>query len=239
MRPTFRNLNESFEGWAYRSGLSRRIADLEKERYLERRNRTDRICKLTAKGRERALGGRDPKVQWERPWDGWWRLVCFDVPMARNRQRNQLRYYLRSKWFGLLQRSIWISPDPVQEEARRMRRATVEAKSLVLLEARTCGGESDAHVVASAWNFQLINKLYGDHLKILEKPAVAKVTTKNQAKVLLRWTQAEHRAWTDAIRADPLLPKVLLPDDYLGRRAWERRVQVMELAGAAVKRFVA
>ncbi len=34
-RPTFRNLSESFEGWAYRNGFLQQIARLEKKKLLE------------------------------------------------------------------------------------------------------------------------------------------------------------------------------------------------------------
>ena len=35
-RPTWRNLTESFEGWAYRRGLLRQLQRLEKQQLLER-----------------------------------------------------------------------------------------------------------------------------------------------------------------------------------------------------------
>jgi len=34
-RPTWRNLTESFEGWAYRNGLLRQLQRLEKRRWLD------------------------------------------------------------------------------------------------------------------------------------------------------------------------------------------------------------
>ena len=37
-RPTFRNLTDSYESWAYRNGLMRQVATLEKRRILERDN---------------------------------------------------------------------------------------------------------------------------------------------------------------------------------------------------------
>ena len=117
MRPTFRNLDESFEGWAYRSGLYRQIAKLESQRFIERKPDEDgRIYRLTRCGRLHALGGRDPMTQWGRGWDGYWRLVLFDVPVISNTLRSQFRRYLRRKSFGCLQKSVWITPDPVDEE---------------------------------------------------------------------------------------------------------------------------
>src|ERR1051325_7849162 len=116
MRPTFRNLSQSFESWAYESGLLRRIHELERDGFLERRNKTDRVYRLTSAGRLRALGGRDPEAQWCRPWDRTWRLICFDVPITDNRERRRLRHYLRTRGFGLLQGSIWITPDEIKEQ---------------------------------------------------------------------------------------------------------------------------
>jgi DNA-binding transcriptional regulator PaaX len=234
-RPSFRNLNESFEGWAYRSGLSRQIAELERQDFLERRNRTDRIYRLTTQGRVRALGGRDPEVWWMRPWDEWWRLISFDVPTSENRKRDQLRYYLRSRWFGLLQRSLWISPDPVDAEIRLLRKSDVDAKSLILLTAQACGGESNDELVSAAWNFARINELYASHINILNNRPVRKVRDKTEASALMRWAEREHAAWANAIKTDPLLPVALLPSGYLGRRAWQRRIEVFDLVGNSIR----
>ena len=88
MRPTFRNLTDSYESWAYRKGLLRRIALLEKQRLIERDpvRPDDRLYRLTWQGRLHALGGRDPLARWSREWDGRWRLVLFDVPTKRSRR---------------------------------------------------------------------------------------------------------------------------------------------------------
>jgi DNA-binding transcriptional regulator PaaX len=236
-RPTFRNLDESFEGWAYRNGLLRRIAILERQGALERRNKKDRIYRLTSAGRLRALGGRDPAVEWARPWDGWWRLICFDVPTAQNRRRRQLRHYLRSRRFGLLQRSIWITPNAVEEQRRLLKSTAAEVKSLVLLEARTCGGESDSQIVTAAWDFRRINELYARHLSVLDERPVQKVRTANQANSLLQWARTEYEAWNKAIREDPLLPQALLPTGYLGQRAWKRRMKVIASARRSTNNF--
>ena len=119
-RPTFRNLNESYEGWAYRNGLLRQVAVLERRQLIEYDpSATDeRVCRLTAQGRLHALGGRDPEAWWSREWDERWRLVVFDIPRIQNTRRSRLRRYLRDKGFGCLQNSVWITPDRLEEERR-------------------------------------------------------------------------------------------------------------------------
>jgi DNA-binding transcriptional regulator PaaX len=230
VRPTFRNLDTSFEAWAYRNGFLRELSVLEKQKFLERRSASERIYRLTDQGRLSALGGRDPEVQWSRAWDGQWRLVCFDVPIAKNKERRRLRRYLRSRGFGYLQNSIWITPDVLDKEMRLFGLTKPEVESLILFEARACAGESDGDIVAGAWDFCGINQLYERHLEVLAERPKGKVKTQTQAAALRRWAESERLAWKNAISADPLLPERLLPAAYLGQRAWRRRCQVLKLA---------
>lgn len=239
-RPSFRNLNESFESWAYRNGFLHQVAVLEKKRFIERKSTSEtRAYRLTAQGRLHALGGRDPKVQWSRAWDGRWRLVLFDLPTTQNAQRNRLRRYLRERGFGYLQNSVWITPDPLDEEAQLMRGEKIDVESLILFEARPCAGESHAEIVGGAWDFDRINERYRSHLKILADKPNAKLENKAQALALRRWAEGERAAWKEAVDSDPLLPRRLLPPGYLGQRAWQRRIDVLRKAKRDLHTFKA
>src|SRR5213592_1453562 len=211
-RPTFRNLTESYESWAFRNRLFRQVDALEGQQLLERDSRApdDRVYRLTWQGRLHALGGRDPQVRWSREWDGRWRLVLFDVPTKQNTYRKRLRRYLRDKGFGYLQNSVWITPDSLAEEQRILGGGKIDVESLILLEARPCAGETDAEIVAGAWDFQRINRRYTRYLEIAgERPAGA-LRNQTAATALLRWAAAEREAWLDAFTPDPLLPERIL-----------------------------
>lgn len=228
-RPTFHNLNESYEGWAYRNGLLKQVAVLEKHRLIERdASQADpRVCRLTAQGRLHALGGRDPEAWWSRAWDNRWRLVAFDVPRARNAHRNRLRRYLRDRGFGCLQGSLWITPDALDAEKQILTGAKINVESLILLEAQPCGGESDADIVAGAWDFDRINRRYARHLKTLEQRPTGKLGNEAAARAMQRWARAERETWLEAVTYDPLLPERILPRDYLGRQAWQGRIEAL------------
>jgi phenylacetic acid degradation operon negative regulatory protein len=236
-RPTFRNLTDSYEAWAYRSGLLRQTAKLEKHRLIERdhTNLKDRIYRLTEHGRLHALGGRDPEAQWSRRWDGKWRLVLFDLPMDRQVQRGKLRRYLRARGFGCLQGSVWVTPNPTLGEREILAGGVTDVESLLLLEARPCAGERDEEIVAGAWDFPAINRRYARYLKVLERWPEETAPNSDSPEVLLRWAADERRAWQAAVEVDPLLPQRLLPKDYLGRQAWNRRVEILGKAGRLLR----
>jgi phenylacetic acid degradation operon negative regulatory protein len=232
MRPTFRNLTESYESWAYRKGLLVQLHRLERRRWIERKAGApqDRIYRLTEQGRLHALGGRDPEQRWTRSWDGRWRMVLFDMPVGKDAQRRRLWTYLRDKGFGYLQYSVWITPDPLEEERQILAGEKINVESLILLEARPCAGESDEQIVAGAWDFERINKGYTHHLKVLKQRPTRLLRTEAAAKSLQHWAAAEHEAWLNAVRHDPLLPELILPSDYLGKHAWQRRKEVLHEA---------
>lgn len=239
MRPTFRNLTGSYEGWAYRNGLLRQLPRLEHRQLIERDSREpdDRLYRLSAQGRLVALGGRDPEERWARPWDGQWRIVLFDVPVRKNDRRKQLRLYLRDRNFGCLQGSVWISADPLEAERKILGGGKINVESLLLLEARPCAGESDADIVSGGWDFARINRRYAQHLKILDRRPGGALRDETAATALLRWAKAERAAWIHAVTIDPLLPERILPSNYVGRAAWRRRIEVLSEAGQQLPTF--
>jgi len=243
-RPTFRNLTDSFEAWAYRNGFHRQLAELERQKFLESQAAadakavtTERVLRLTEAGRLHALGGRDPDSRWRRPWDGRWRLVLFDVPVAQSTVRDRLRNHLRQRGFGYLQNSVWISPDPLEEEKTTLLGSRTDVESLLLLEARPCAGESDEEIVSGAWDFAEINRGYAKHLKVMDARPAGPLRDEAGARALRTWANQERAAWRAAVEDDPLLPERLLPGDYVGRKAWQSRVKALREAAQQMRGF--
>jgi phenylacetic acid degradation operon negative regulatory protein len=239
MRPTFRNLTDSYESWAYRNGLLFQLHRLERRRWIERKASApeDRIYRLTEEGRVHVLGGRDPEQCWTRSWDRQWRMVLFDMPVGKDAQRRRLWSYLRDKGFGYLQKSVWITPDPLEEEREILASESINVESLILLDARPCAGESDEQIVAGAWDFERINNRYAHHLKVLKQRPTGSIRSEAAAGGLQRWAAIEHEAWLNAVTKDPLLPEQILPSGYLGKRAWQRRKEVLHQAGQQIGLF--
>jgi phenylacetic acid degradation operon negative regulatory protein len=238
-RPTFRNLTDSFEGWAYRNGFQRQLQRLERKHLIEREpaGSGERLHRLTQAGRLQALGGRDPVTRWKRRWDGRWRLVVFDVPEEHRVARDKLRDYLHSRGFGYLQNSVWVTPDDVSGERELLAGGPVNVESLIVLEARPCTGETDAEIVSGAWDFEKINARYRRYRQLLTKRPRNSLSSRSAATAFHEWLRDEQQAWALAMEIDPLLPACLLPSEYQGTAAWHDRVEVMRQAGEQMQAF--
>jgi len=240
-RPTFRNLTDSFEGWAYRNGFLRQLQRLERRQLIEVQSLKsgDRLYRLSKAGQFHVLGERNLEEQWKRRWDGRWRLVVFDVPESRRRTRDKLRQHLRLHGFGCLQNSVWITPDPVNAERALLAGGVVDVESLILLEARPCAGETEEEIVTGAWDFSEINRRYAVHRRLLARRPRVQLGSKAAAALFYRWLREERQAWLNAVELDPLLPSCLLPPDYHGIGAWRDRMRVMKEAGKQMRAFQA
>lgn len=228
-QPTFRNLTDSFEQWSSRTGADRHLNRVQQREWIESKSEGDssRVIKLTEAGRRVIFGGRDPLENWDRKWDGQWRMIMFDLHINQNTERQRLRRYLHSRGFGCLQKSVWVTPHPLVDEAELLADTKVNAKSMFFLEARPAAGESDEEIVMETWDFERINSRWKSYLEILESKPSAEFGSDTDTAALYEWSILERRAWRHAISADPLLPRALWPAGYQGEIAWQQRNQSM------------
>jgi DNA-binding transcriptional regulator PaaX len=70
---------------------------------------------LTKRGRWEALL-RAPSVDTRsKKWDSLWRVVVFDIPQDKQKERTELRRAMRLFGFRLLQKSVWVYPFPCDD----------------------------------------------------------------------------------------------------------------------------
>ncbi|NNM29379.1 MAG: hypothetical protein HKO57_07655, partial [Akkermansiaceae bacterium] len=179
--------------------------------------------RLTELGSLTLAGGRDPAGRWRRAWDGQWRLLAFDIPAKTQAPRMKFWRWLRANHFGLLQKSVWIHPDPIPDVDGFAEAAGLPLSHMVLFSGELSGGMRPRAIADAAWKFDEIDAGYRAYLAFAER-AGRQLRTKAPSEKLLREIVVEDRhAWQQAVRPDPLLPKALLPPDYEGRAAWKAR----------------
>jgi DNA-binding transcriptional regulator PaaX len=153
-------------------------------------------------------------------------MVLFDLPVRASALRAKMRRHLLRHRFGYLQQSVWVTPDSLEEVHQRLRSMPTDVESLILFQGEPCGGESDAAIVSGAWDFAAINALYERHEAILRECPEAPSPSAPPGPRFWTWARGEREAWKAALRKDPLLPRVLLPVEYLGRHSWKARKEL-------------
>jgi phenylacetic acid degradation operon negative regulatory protein len=228
-RPTIRNLTESFEGWEYRQKIRPQLRSLVKSGFIEfHQQGEDTVVAVTQRGRMAATGGIDPEGQWERTWDGTWHLLVFDLPGQRWDLRQRLWRWLRSQRFGYLQQSGWITPDPVDDSFIPLKELKLSPESYLVIEGRPKAPDTDADLVAGAWDFVAINRAYQRVLEVAERVQKIAGDARGHGSAGRTWLGHYRLAWLEAMSIDPLLPKSLWPVDYLGEKAWRQRQDVLK-----------
>ena len=227
LRPTLSNLTASEPDWARESGLRPRDWQRVAKKGLVDRSGSDEqgwAAALTAQGRLAALGGRDPDERWGRSWDGRWRTLMFDLSKPSPALRQQLSRWLHANHFGCLQRSVWITPDECPDVSTQFAERSDSVGEFVVLEATVARGfAGPREVAANSWNFTTIDRAYQDYISFVgqgEPPERA-------GRVDFAWLREEGSRWRSAVSIDPMLPEALLPDSYLGKRAWALRQKLI------------
>ncbi|HDZ85162.1 MAG TPA: CRISPR-associated endonuclease Cas2 [Candidatus Moranbacteria bacterium] len=103
-----------------RQYLYRIIHDFKYERLVDYRESKDGTVKivLTEKGRNKALSFKIDEMKIKKPmrWDKKWRVVMFDIPEKRRRERDAIREKLKNLGFHELQKSVFVYPFSCRDE---------------------------------------------------------------------------------------------------------------------------
>ena len=155
-------------------------------------------------------------------WDGRWHLISYSLPDDRTHLRNRLVKQLRWAGYGNLQRGLWISP--LDRSVRLL--PSVDAlglgEQLVLFSgAQHMSRLSDRELVSRCWDLERLGEKYCQflnkfqHLK-LEEGGLHVQLEAEEAFQHYFWLSQWYQAFP---REDPILPKPLLPEEWIGHRA--------------------
>lgn len=97
-----------------------------------------RRVRITERGKEYFHSRRDTLLHrpQKRRWDGYWRIVMFDIPQTERRERDLLRRELSEVGFKKLQGSVWISPDECEEYIKLLKADKRIGKRVIYLKTK-------------------------------------------------------------------------------------------------------
>lgn len=165
----------------------------------------------TAAGKE-YLKREFPVFRWQNvEWDGLWRMVAYDIEEKRRDTRDLLRWKLEELGFGMLQRSLWVTPHDVTKALREFLESEQLVPEVYVLEAKRLFAGDDRLLARQIWPLDELGLAYEDWLDRAEKVGKSKDRRRELKEEFL-----------GILKADPCLPKKLLPGDWVGERAAER-----------------
>ena len=97
----------------YNYPIYKRINNLKSSPYIIFR---DDNFYLSNKGRVEIIKNIIHKKKKIKKWDSIWRIIIFDVPESKRRDRDFLRRELKWMGFKELQHSVWITPYDIESE---------------------------------------------------------------------------------------------------------------------------
>lgn len=86
-----------------------------------------------------------------RKWDGWWRVIIYDIPEKDKVRRNSLRMVLTKYGYGLWQKSVYLTPHPVTKAVTDWLNKHGMASRVVCLESRQVGGLDNRQIAAQVF----------------------------------------------------------------------------------------
>lgn len=147
-----------------------------------------------------------------KPWDGYWRIIAYDIPEKYKKTRYLLQQELQTLGFGMMQKSIYVSPHDLAEDIQEYLESNHLSDFAFVSVAKRIFGKSNRALAWEVWNLEKLEERYEEWIE--------------NSQI---FRQKENRDFQDfkklqddfifLLQKDPFLPKSLLPDNWIGSMA--------------------
>jgi len=151
-------------------------------------------------------------------WDGYWRMVIFDIPENRKTLRASLRRKLISLGLGQWQKSVYITPFPLEEEINQFLKAKDLFGYCFCMKAKRLSRGDNCQIASIAFKLEELNKNY---YQFIDEDIEQAEFLFKQGKLKSDQVQKLVNKYLELISKDPGLPTELLPNVWWGEKAKE------------------
>lgn len=164
------------------------------------------VIRLTSQGQDREVREFPLLSLSQKPWDGRWRIVSFDIPEKLKGRRETLRAKIERLGMGRLQESLYITPYDFGTDLQEFIESHGLSDHVIVFEARHTFGEDAKSLAWRVWQLEQLEERYNELLQsIYKKDMLGKEDRINR-----------QIKFEEILLDDPLLPRELLPDDWIG-----------------------
>ncbi len=190
---------------------------------------------LTDEGRNRLPDYFSPERFWNRKWKGIWYMLVYDVPEVDRIYRDVLRQFLKRMRMGLLQQSVWITPQDIRPDFDDLATAANIDAFAYLFEARTVLGLPAQEIVENAWDFDRLNLLQEYYCTVMSENMACLESGEFSGEELVALLRMAVDAYHGVFVLDPLLPASLHPSNYLGKQVFSLHRSLLNRVGDQLK----
>jgi len=190
------------------------LSKLKKISWAKRVNQAGEIYyEITGQG-EKAIDNFLKPLKFSEKWDGRWRLVMFDVPEAKRGLRDNIRRELTKLGLGILQASVWISPNDIRDDIVKIIKKYNLSGEIKFFEVLR-NPNLDKTIIEKSWNLE---ELYDDYRQyILRAARILNKIDKDPNQVFTAKKLIFEYALI--LRKDPILPWEYREQDELRKKA--------------------
>jgi len=167
--------------------------------------------RLTGKGKRRLIRYFPLLKLREKRWDGYLRVIIFDIEEVNRNLRNKFRRKLDELGFKMWQRSVWVSLLPIEKDLKEFLTNNNLLGRVFLLKDK---GESTGNVKEFVWRVWKLDKLEAEYECFLNK-----YKTEDLEKLTVGEKQKIKSEFLGILSQDPLLPLSVLSQNWLGEEA--------------------
>lgn len=203
------------DGWYQRSSFGPTVSRLLSVGEIEKVERKGNIYyRLTSRGSDKIKEEIPLLKLAEKPWDGRWRIVIFDIPEKKRFLRDALREKLLLLGFGKWQESVYLNPHQIEQEMKQYLVAKGLSSYCVCLTAKRADLGNDLELANIVWHLDKMNQGYEDFISDCRELVSEKGKEVKNEEINKLWL-----SYKDLIINDPYLPKELLPERWLAQKA--------------------
>ena len=191
------------------------VGRLYREGYIQR-VLIDRAVnyRITGAGRRKLIELYPTLKVADQKWDGFWRIVIFDIPERKRRARDGLRNQLKKMGFGKLQSSTYISPYDHGKQFLDFLQTKGLMGNVLLLESKQKHLGKPEDLADKVWGME---EIAGEYKEVIDRLGT-RLGIKDRRK-RAEFLKRIYQEYLKVLIRDPLLPKELLPKNWPAEKA--------------------
>lgn len=185
--------------------------------YIEKiiKNNTPYL-RLTSQGRKKIQRDFPLLTIQKNEWDKKWRIVIFDIEETSKRIRERLRNKLKELGFGMLQKSVFVSPYNVAQDFLEFVEGLGLTDSIYIIQASKILVGDLKELANRIWKLDKLSDEYGEIIKKIEENDLIATSDRHKQLNNQKIVKEIKQRYLELIIIDPFLPKELLPDNWIG-----------------------